>query len=140
MFEILDRGGLGRTGRWTFGGRDLRAPAVLFVYRPSSRAPSFAEALLVESPVDDARLQVRVRGSYFAPAPAAGPGDLPPTKGLPRSVADVDIPQEPADGGLALITSEGDLDRLGMPEAAFLANGPEFLRSPRGFVQLLART
>ena len=139
MFEILDRGGLGRTGRWTFAERDLRTPTVLFVNRLSCRAPPFAEALFVESAVEDARLQVRIRGSYFAPAPVAGPGDLPPTKGLPRSVADLEIPQAPTADDLAVITSEEDLDRLGTPAGAFLANGPEFLRSPRGFVELLAR-
>lgn len=134
MFEIADRGGLGRTGRWTAGGRDLRTPVVLFVHRGRAPAPSFAEALLVEEPREDPRPQVRVSGSVFAPRPAAGDLAVPPAKGLPRSVAEIEMPQAASAGRVALLTSESDVAAARESDLVFLANGPEYARDPRGFV------
>ncbi len=139
MFEILDRGGLGRLGRWTREGRDVRTPLVLFVHRKSAPAPAFAEGLLVVDRTDDPRLQIRVSGSLFAPRPGEGPDDLPATKGLPRSVADVEAPQEPRGISLALVTSRSDFHVATDADAVFLANGPEFARDPRDFVASLAQ-
>ncbi len=138
MFEILERGGLGRTGRWAFQGRDARTPTVLFVHRATAAAPAFAEGLLVVEPTEDPRLQIRVSGSYFAPRAPETAGDLPPGKGLPRSVADLEIPQAAVSGPLALWTSDADIKEAAGAEAAFLANGPEFVRDPRDFVASLA--
>ena len=139
MLEILDRGGLGRTGRWTAEGRELRTPAVLFVHRPHVPAPLFAEALLVAEPADDPRPQVRVRGSFFAPRPE-GPGvALPPSKGLPASAAEIEIPQPIVSGSLALLTSDADVAAAKDADAVFLANGPEFARDPRDFLASVAR-
>ncbi len=139
MFEIGDRGGLGRLGRWTFQGRDVRTPTVLFVDRPRVSAPAFAEALLVAEPTEDPRLQLRVSGSFFAPRPTATAGDLPPTKGLPRSVADLEVPLSAGAGPLALLASDQDVPAATETEAAFLANGAEFARDPRDFVASVAR-
>ncbi|HII41370.1 MAG TPA: DUF5591 domain-containing protein [Thermoplasmata archaeon] len=139
MFEILERGGLGRLGRWTLEGRDLRTPAALFVHRPGAPAPPFAEALLVAERTGDPRFQIRVSGSSFAPRPAAAPGDLPPGKGLPRSVADLDLAQSAVSGSLAVLTSDVDYAEAASADASFLANGPEFARDPRDFVACVAR-
>ncbi len=139
MFEILERGGLGRTGQWTFQGRDVRTPTVLFVHRAAAHAPSFAEGLLVTERTEDSRLQIRVSGSYFAPRSPETAGDLPPGKGLPRSIGDLEIPQTAVSGPLALLTSDADTQDAAGSEAVFLANGPEFVRDPRDFVASLAR-
>lgn len=139
MLEIGDRGGLGRLGRWTFQGHELRTPAVLFVHRPRVPAPAFAETLLVADRSEDPRLQIRVSGSFFSPRPTTAAGDLPPTKGLPRSVTDIEIPQHTVAGPLALLTSEADLAAAAEAEVAFLANGAEFARDPREFVASVAR-
>lgn len=140
MLEILDRGGLGRTGTWTVQGREVRTPAVLFVHRSRVPAPPFAEALLVAEPADDPRPQIRVDGSFFAPRPAAGGAALPPAKGLPASVAEMEIPQPAVSGSFALLTSEADAAAAKDADGVFLANGPEFARDPRAFVASVART
>ena len=139
MLEIVDRGGLGRTGRWTVEGREVRTPAVLFVHRSRMPAPPFAEVLLVAEPVDDPRPQVRVGGSFFAPRPEGGGLALPPTKGLPASAAEVEIPQAALSGSLAVLTSEADVAAAKDAGAVFLANGPEFARDPRDFLASVAR-
>lgn len=139
MFEILDRGGLGRTGEWTVESRPLRTPTVLFLHRPHVPAPSFAEALLVGERVDDPRTQVRVGGSFFAPQEDDRGLSLPPTRGLPRSVADIEVPQTATVGSMALLTSEQDYAAAKEADAAFLANGAEFVRDPRAFVTEVAR-
>ena len=139
MLEILDRGGLGRTGRWEIEGREVRTPTVLFVHRPRSPAPPFAEALLTAEPAGDPRPQVRVGGSFFAPRPE-GPGPaLPPTMGLPATAADIEVPQAVASGSLALITSEADVASARGADAVFLANGAELARDPRNFLSWIAR-
>lgn len=139
MFEILERGGLGRLGLWTREGREIRTPLVLFVHRPGAQAPVFAEGLLAVDAADDPRLQILVGGSYFAPHAARLQEGLPPAKGLPRSAADLDVPQPPRSGTLALITSGSDFREAVGAEAAFLANGPEYARDPRDFVASIAR-
>ncbi len=137
MFEILERGGLGRRGLWTRGGLERTTPLVLSVHRPHAAAPPYAEALLVADRLDDPRLQIRVSGSFFAPRPLDSGDDLPPTKGLPRSVADLEIPHATVAGDLAVVAGESDLATAKGAEVVFLANGPEFLRSPREFVAAL---
>ena len=139
MFEVLDRGGLGRTGRWTIDGREIRTPVVLFVHRPRAPSPSFAEALLVAKHAEDPRPQIRVSGSFFAPREDDGALAIPPTKGLPRSVADLDVPGSATPGPLAAVTSDEDLRAARDAEAVFFANGPEFARDPRGFVSTVAQ-
>ncbi|TLZ43808.1 MAG: hypothetical protein E6K19_06410 [Methanobacteriota archaeon] len=139
MFEIEARGGLGRRGVWTRDGRPLPTPLILFVQRSERPAPGFAEALYVSERTDDPRLQIRTRGSVFAPRPPEHPDDLPPTKGLPRSLADLEMPQTTAMGDLAIVVGEEDIPRAAESEAVFLANGPEFGRSPRDFVATLRR-
>lgn len=139
MFEILEHGGLGRRGLWSRGGRELPTPVVLFVRAAGRVAPDFAEALLVAERTDDARLQIRVRGSFFAPRPQEHPDDLPPSKGLPRSLADLEMPLEPARGDFAVVTSEADLEIAGQAEVVVLANGLEYERVPREFVASIRR-
>jgi archaeosine synthase len=139
MFEIEEHGGLGRLGRWTRGDRTLPTPLVLFPHRPSRPAPAFAEALLVSKRTDDPRFQVRVSGSFFAPQNAEHPDDLPPSKGMPLSMADLEIPEEEVGTDLAIITGESDLAKAARADATFLANGPEFERSPREFVAAMRR-
>lgn len=139
MFEILDRGGLGRTGLWSRGGASRRTPLILSVHRASRLAPPYAEALLVTERTTDPRFQLRVSGTLFAPRPPESPDDLPPSKGLPISVADLEVPQAPTSGDLAVITSEADLEAARTAEVAVLANGVEYLRSPRGFVAAVTR-
>lgn len=138
MFEILEHGGLGRLGRWTHEGRELRTPTILFVHRDGVPAPAVAEALLVARAAEDPRLQIRVGGSYFAPRPPASPWDLPPGKALPRSVADLERPSVAASGPLALLTANADRSAAKDAEAVFLANGPEFARDPRDFAATVA--
>ncbi len=138
MFEILDRGGLGRIGRWVYDGRELRTPMVLFVHRARAPAPAFAEALLVSDRVEDPSPQIGVRGSLFAPRFPESPWDLPPGKGLPRSVAEIERAGSGASGPLALLTADQDRAGAAAAEAVFLANGPEFARDPRDFAAVLS--
>lgn len=139
MFEILDRGGLGRTGRWSVDGREVRTPTVLFVHRTHAPAPAYAEALLVSERAEDPRTQIRVSGSFFAPRTSEDGLVLPPTRGLPRSVAEVEIPQPSVAAGIALLTSEADIPAAREAGVVFLANGPELARDPRGFLSEVAR-
>lgn len=134
MFEILSRGGLGRRGIWTREGRELATPLILHVHTSDRPAPRFGEALFVTERTDDPRFQIRAGGSAFAPRPAEHPDDLPSTKGLPRSVADLEMPAADATGDLAIVASEADLAEAKRADAVFLANGAEFERSPRDFV------
>src|SRR5712691_7970221 len=121
MFEIDARGGLGRSGIWTRGERALRTPLVLFVSQRTA----------------DPRLQVRTSGSFFAPRDAFHVDDLPPTKGTPLSLADLEIPQGAVAGDLAILTGESELLEAKTADAVFLANGPAFERAPRDFVALM---
>ncbi|MFA5896516.1 MAG: archaeosine synthase subunit alpha [Thermoplasmata archaeon] len=139
MLEIVDRGGLGRTGVWTRGEREVRTPLILYVQRPSHPAPPYAESLLVQERTEDSRLQIRLSGSYFSPTPSESAEDLPPTKGLPFSVADLEVPQSTVAGDLAVVTNESDLRAVAAGELVFFANGPEYLRSPRAFVSTLVQ-
>ncbi len=139
MLEILDRGGLGRTGRWTVDGREVRTPTVLFVHRTGVPAPPYSEALFVSGRTDDPRFQIRVSGSFFAPRPEDEGPTIPPTRGLPRSTADIEIPQSATAGSTALLTSEADVSAVTSAETVFLANGPEFVRDPRAFLAEVAR-
>src|SRR2546425_1514886 len=134
MFEIEARGGLGRKGIWTRADAALTTPLVLFVHQGSRAAPTYAEGLLVAERTGDPRFQIRVGGTFFAPRPADDPDDLPPAKGIPRSLADLEIPQETVAGEWAVVAGDSDLVAAKSAGAVFLANGPEFERSPREFV------
>jgi archaeosine synthase len=138
MFEILDHGGLGRTGLWTHAGREIRTPTILFVHREVTPAPAFAEALLASTSTADPRPQIRERGSLFAPRPAESPWDLPPSTGFPRSVATLERAGPMARGPLALVTADEDRAEAAAADAVFLANGPEFARDPRDFAAAVA--
>ena len=139
MWEILERGGLGRLGSWTRDGVVLRTPAVLFLHREDRPSPSFAEALFVEERGPDARVQVRLSGSTFSAVPASHPYDLPPTRGLPLSVTDLEVHADRPAGDLALVTSEASLEEASASPMSFLANGIEYLRHPREFAFTMAR-
>src|SRR5213592_4173641 len=139
MFEIEARGGLGRKGIWTRGDLALTTPLVLFVHQTPRPAPSYAEGLLVAERTGDARFQVRVGGSFFAPRAPRHPDDLPPGKGTPRSFADLEIPQAPVAGDWAVTAGESDLAAAKSVGGLFLSNGPEFERSPREFVAAVRR-
>jgi archaeosine synthase alpha-subunit len=139
MFEIESRGGLGRRGVWARDGRSLPTPLILFVHQPEQPAPGFAEALFVSERTDDPRFQIQTGGSVFAPRPPKHPDDLPPTKGLPQSLADLEMPEATAAGDLAIVVGEKDLAPAARSEAVFVANGPEFERSPREFVATVRR-
>jgi len=139
MFAIEARGGLGRRGTWTRGDQTLATPLVLFLHRSSRAAPTYAEALFVSERIDDSRLQVRVRGSYFDPRIGNHPDDLPPSRGMPLSMADLEIPEDGAAGEFGIVAGELDLPKASDTDAVFLANGPEFQRSPREFVAAMER-
>src|SRR3989449_5620072 len=139
MFEIEERGGLGRRALWTRGDRSLTTPLVLFVQEGPRAAPSYAEALFVSERTDDPRFQIRHGGSFFAPRPAAHPDDLPPTKGTPLSLEGLEIPQEGMARDLAIGTGESDLPSGKSAQAGFLADGPGVDRSPRAFVGMARR-
>lgn len=139
MFEIEAHGGLGRKGSWTRSGHTLRTPLVLSTRRDARTAPDYAEALLVSERMDDGRLQVRVGGTFFSPRVAEHPDDLPPSKGLPLSVAGLEQPAETQPGEIAVVADETDLARAAGADSVFLANGPEFERSPREFVGLMGQ-
>ena len=138
MFEILEHGGLGRLGLWTHAGRELRTPTVLFVDREGAPAPAFADALFVSRATADPRPQVRESGSRFAPRAPTSPWDLPPSLGLPRSVAALERRGSAASGPMALVTADEDRKAIPGAEAVFLANGPEFARDPRDFAAAVA--
>src|SRR2546425_182915 len=108
MFEIEARGGLGRKGIWTRADLALTTPLVLFVHQGSRAAPTYAEGLLVAERTGDPRFQIRVGGTFFAPRPADDPDDLPPAKGIPRSLADLEIPQETVAGEGAVVAVARD--------------------------------
>ena len=137
MFEIDARGGLGRKGRWTRGERTLTTPLVLFLHGGARTAPSYAEGLLVSERTEDPRFQVRVGGSFFAPRPANNPDDLPAAKGIPLALADLEIPHEAVAGDWAVVSGESDLVAAKGVSGVFIANGPEFERSPREFVSAI---
>jgi archaeosine synthase alpha-subunit len=138
MLEILDRGGLGRTGIWSRGDRSLRTPTVLYLHTAARSAPDFAEALFVDDRTEDPRFQLRIRGSFFRPRESDGGDELPLTKGLPRSVSELELTLGPVQGGFALITSDADIEAAKGAHVAFLANGPEFARDPRDFADTVA--
>src|SRR6059036_99559 len=137
MFEIDARGGLGRHGIWNRGERTLTTPLVLFLHGDSRGAPSYAEGLLVSERTEDPRFQVRVGGSSFAPRPAKDPDDLPAAKGIPLALADLEIPHEAVAGDWAVVSGESDLVAAKAVSGVFIANGPEFERSPREFVSAI---
>src|SRR2546428_670402 len=137
MFEIDARGGLGRRGRWTRGERTLTTPLVLFLQGGARAAPSYAEGLLVSERTEDPRFQVRVGGSFFAPRPANDPDDLPAAKGIPLAPPDLEIPHEAVAGDWAVVSGESDLVAAKAVPGVFIANGPEFERSPREFVSAI---
>src|SRR5438132_14296325 len=139
MFEIDARGGLGRRGTWTRSGRTLAPPLVLFLHRSGRAAPTYAEALFVSERSEDPRFQVRVSGSFFAPRIGNHPDDLPPVTGMPLSMADLEIPEDGVAGELSIVVGESDLAGASRADAVFLANGPEFERSPREFVAAMRR-
>lgn len=139
MFEILAHGGLGRRGLWTRGGRELATPLLLGVPMAGRPAPAFTEALLVRDRSDDPRLQLRLGGSFFAPRARENPDDLPPRKGVPRSLADLDIPLQTDATDLAIVSDLEDFEDAKSSEVLFLANGPEYERSPRDFVAAVRR-
>src|SRR2546428_9946805 len=134
MLEIDARCGLGRKGRWTRGERTLTTPLVLFLQGGARAAPSYAEGLLVSERTEDPRFQVRVGGSFFAPRQPNDPDDLPPAKGIPLALADLEIPHEAVAREWAVISGEPDLLAAKAVPGVFIANGPEFERSPREFV------
>ena len=136
MFEILDRGGLGRIGFWTREGHEVRTPAVLFAATADRPAPTFAEFLLTEERRDDPRPQLVLGGSFFGGP--RGSGDLPLAPGIPWSVRDLEVPVEAVSGDFAVLTSESQISAVSGVEVVFLANGPEFLRHPRDFASLVA--
>src|SRR2546428_556304 len=137
MLEIDARCGLGRKGRWTRGERTLTTPLVLFLQGGARAAPSYAEGLLVSERTEDPRFQVRVGGSFFAPRPANDPDDLPAAKGIPLALADLEIPHEAVAGDWAVVSGESDLVAAKAVPGVFIANGPEFERSPREFVSAI---
>src|SRR6266704_2978628 len=139
MLESLDRGGLGRTAEWPRGGRSLAIPMVIFVDLSSRRAPDYAEVLFVRERTQDPRPQIRVSGSLFAPQSAGHTDDLPPSKGVPASMADLDMPPAGPVGDLAIVGGDSDVGAAKAADAVFLANGPEFERSPRDFVAAVQR-
>src|SRR5438445_4833776 len=130
MFEIEARGGLGRRGTWTRSGQTLPTPLVLFLHRSSRPAPTYAEALFVSERSEDPRFQVRVSGSFFAPRSGNHADDLPPVKGMPLSMADLEIPEDGVAGELSILGGESDLTKATGADAVFLANGPESRRPP----------
>src|SRR5437660_6966232 len=139
MFEIEARGGLGRRGTWTRSGRALASTLVLWLDRAGRPGASDAEALCVSERSEDPRLQVRVSGSFFAPRIGNHADDLPPVKGTPLSMADLEIPEDGVAGELSIVVGESDLAGASRADAVFLANGPEFERSPREFVAAMRR-
>src|SRR5881398_421174 len=139
MFEIEARGGLGRRGTWTRSGRTLSTPLVLFLHRSGRPAPNYAEALFVSERSEDPRFQVRVSGSFFAPRIGNHADDLPPVKGMPLSMADLEVPEDGFAGALSIVVGESDLTKATGADAVFLANGPEFERSPRELVAAMRR-
>src|SRR2546427_8143272 len=137
MLEIDARCGLGRKARWTRGERTLTTPLVLFLQGGAHAAPSYAEGLLVSERTEDPGFQVRVGGSFFAPRTANNPDDLPPAKGIPLALADLEIPHEAVAGDWAVVSGESDLVAAKAVSGVFIANGPEFERFPREFVSAI---
>src|SRR2546430_3063274 len=111
MFEIDARGGCGRRCTWTRSGRTLPTPLVLFLHRSPRSAPPYAEALFVSERSEDPRFQVRVSGSFFAPRIGNHADDLPPVKGMPLSMADLEMPEDGVAGEFSILVGESDLPK-----------------------------
>src|SRR5207247_8777080 len=109
MFEIVGRGRWGRRGTLTRSGRTLSTPLCLVLHRSGHRAPNYAEALVVSERSEDPRFQVRVSGSFFAPRIGNHADDLPPVKGMPLSMADLEVPEDGFAGELSILVGESDL-------------------------------
>src|SRR2546429_10029106 len=127
MFELEVHGGLGRKGTWTRSGQTLTTPLVLFVPTRAHPAPPYAEALFVSDRTEDPRLQIRVSGSFFGPREARHPDDVPPSKGIPLSMTNLEFSEERPAGDLSIVTLEADLTRAANAEVGVLANGPPLL-------------
>src|SRR5207237_9046870 len=80
-------------GTWSRSRRSLWTPVVLLLHRSRRPAPNSAEALFVSERSEDPRFQVRVSGSFFAPRIGSHADDLPPVKGMPLSMADLEVPE-----------------------------------------------
>jgi len=75
VFEVLARSAMGRVGRWTSGGVDLRTPNVLFVDTERSPAPPWAEAVVTRRAAPPGKVAFTLGGSFFDPVEPVGPVD-----------------------------------------------------------------
>ncbi|MCI4371444.1 MAG: archaeosine synthase subunit alpha, partial [Thermoplasmata archaeon] len=58
---------------------------------------------------------------------------------IPLSLGALEIPQDAATGDMVVVAGEADIPAAGHADAVFLANGPQFERSPREFVASIRR-
>src|SRR3989304_342098 len=73
VLEVSARSGAPRTGVWTFAGRHVETPNVLFAVTGRHPAPPFADLLLSASPLEDERPTFVDRGSIYRPLAAEVP-------------------------------------------------------------------
>jgi len=139
VFEVLARSAMGRVGRWTSGGVDLRTPNILFVDTERSPAPPWAEAVVTRRPPPPGTVAFSLGGSFFEPAEPAGGIPMPPRSGLPLGAADVELPRDPVRAPVAVLSSADQAPRDTPAEILVLENGPSFLDRPKEFAQAIVR-
>ena len=139
VFEVLARSAMGRVGRWTSGGVDLRTPNVLFVDTERSPAPPWAEAVVTRRAAPPGKVAFTQAGSFFDPVEPVGGIPMPPRSGLPLGAAGVELPRDAVRVPLALLSSADQAPRDTAAEVLILENGPSFLDRPKEFARAIVR-
>jgi len=131
VFEVLARSGMARDGAWTSQGHTLATPNVLFAVTPRHPAPTFAELLLAEAPLEDPRPTFVDRGSLFRPREGGGLA-IPADASKPVGIPDLERPSAPP-GPVVVATTAQDV--AAHPEAEIVAVGDAvaYLRRAKPF-------
>lgn len=137
MLEIRARCGLARASTWSIGGGRVSTPNVLFAVTPRHGAPSFAEVLLSESPLEDSRPTFIDRGSIYRPRAGAGDLTISPDAAKPSVLGDLERPPMPTDA-VVVATTAKDVDLHPHAQVVTLGDAIVSLRRPKPFVAALA--
>ncbi len=130
---------MGRVGRWTFEGRELLTPNVLYADTESFPAPPWAEAVVTRREPRAGTIAFSLVGSFFESMEAHGGLPMPARSGLPLGAAAVALPREAAGGPVAVASSLNQVPRDTPAELLVLENGPSFLDRPKEFAQAVVR-
>jgi len=132
VFEVTARHGTARTGRWTTVGGALATPDVLFAVTPRHPAPAFADLLLSETPLDDARPTFLDRGSIYRPRTGDAALAIPADAAKPSTLPDLERPAS-APGPVVVATTAKDVEAHLEAEVVVLGDAVAFLRRPKAF-------